>query len=63
MVRATAVRAWGTAAWVATALEDGVRDPGRHIMYNRQVLFNLTIKFLVVRSFTDKPNGSNSIEH
>jgi hypothetical protein len=63
VVRATAVRAWGTAVWAATALEDGVRDPGRHIMYNRQVLFDLTIKFLVVRSFTDKPNGSNSIEH
>jgi formate-dependent phosphoribosylglycinamide formyltransferase (GAR transformylase) len=63
VVRATAVRAWGTAARVATALEDGVRDPRRRIVYNGQVIFDLTITFLVVRSFTDKPNGSNFIEH
>jgi formate-dependent phosphoribosylglycinamide formyltransferase (GAR transformylase) len=63
VVGATIVRAWGTAARAATALEDGVRDPGRRIMYNGPVLFDLTITFLVVRSFTDKPNGSNSIEH
>jgi formate-dependent phosphoribosylglycinamide formyltransferase (GAR transformylase) len=63
MVRATAVRAWGTVARAAIALEDGVRDPGRRIVYKGLVLFDLTITFLVVRSFTDKPNGSNSIEH
>jgi hypothetical protein len=38
-------------------------DLGRRIMYNGSVLFDLTITFRVVRSFTDKPNGSNSIEH
>jgi hypothetical protein len=32
-------------------------------MYNGLMLFDLTITFLVVRSFTDKSNGSNSIEH
>jgi hypothetical protein len=63
MVRATAVKVWGTAARAATALEDGMRDPGRHIVYNGQVIFDLTIMFLVVRSFTDKSNGSNFIEH
>jgi hypothetical protein len=70
MVRATAVRAWGTAvrAWrtaarVATALEDGVRDLGRRIMYSGPVLFDLTTTFLVVRSFTNKLNESNYIEH
>jgi formate-dependent phosphoribosylglycinamide formyltransferase (GAR transformylase) len=46
-----------------TALEDGVRNPGRRIVYSGPVLFDLTITFLVVRSFTDKSNGSNSIEH
>jgi formate-dependent phosphoribosylglycinamide formyltransferase (GAR transformylase) len=63
VVGAIAVRAWGTAARAATTLEDGVRDPGRRIVYNRLVLFDLTITFLVVRSFTDKPNRSNFIEH
>jgi formate-dependent phosphoribosylglycinamide formyltransferase (GAR transformylase) len=63
VVGATIVRAWGTIARAATALEDGVRDPGRHIVYNGSVLFDLTITFLVVRSFTDKPNRSNFIEH
>jgi formate-dependent phosphoribosylglycinamide formyltransferase (GAR transformylase) len=63
MVGATVVRAWGTAARATTTLEDGVRDLGRRIVYNGTVLFDLTITFLVVRSFTDKPNGSNSIEH
>jgi hypothetical protein len=29
----------------------------------RPVLFDLMITFLVVRSFTDKPNESNFIEH
>jgi hypothetical protein len=33
MVRAIAVRAWGTAVRAATTLEDGVRDPGRLIVY------------------------------
>jgi hypothetical protein len=63
VVGATVVRAWGTTVRVATMLEDGVRDPGRRIMYSGPVLFDLTITFLVVRFFTDKPNGSNSIEH
>jgi formate-dependent phosphoribosylglycinamide formyltransferase (GAR transformylase) len=48
---------------VATALEDGVRDTERRIVYNGPVLFDLMITFLVVRSFIDKLNGSNSIEH
>jgi hypothetical protein len=59
VVGATTVRAWGTTARAATTLEDGVRDPGRCIVYNGPVLFDLTITFLVVRSFTDKPNGKN----
>jgi formate-dependent phosphoribosylglycinamide formyltransferase (GAR transformylase) len=63
MVGATTVRAWGTTARAATVLEDGVRDPGRRIVYSRLVLFDLTITFLVVRSFTDKSNMSNFIEH
>jgi formate-dependent phosphoribosylglycinamide formyltransferase (GAR transformylase) len=63
VVGATTVRAWGTAARVATALEDGVRDTERRIVYNGPVLFDLMITFLVVRSFIDKLNGSNSIEH
>jgi hypothetical protein len=62
VVEATTVRAWGTAVRVATTLEDGVRDPRRRIVYSGPVLFDLTITFLVVRSFTDKPNGSNSIK-
>jgi formate-dependent phosphoribosylglycinamide formyltransferase (GAR transformylase) len=57
------VGAWGTAVRVAIALEDGVKDPERRIVYNGTVLFDLTITFLVVKSFTDKSNGSNSIEH
>jgi hypothetical protein len=55
-----------TAAVVATAattVDDDVKELGRRIVYNGPVLFDLTITFLVVRSFTDKPNGSNSIEH
>jgi formate-dependent phosphoribosylglycinamide formyltransferase (GAR transformylase) len=63
VVGATTVRAWETAARAATTLEDGVRDLERHIVYSGSVLFDLTITFLVVRSFTDKPNGSNSTEH
>jgi hypothetical protein len=62
MVGATTVRVWGTTVRTATSLEDGVRNPGRRIVYNGPVLFNL-ITFLVVRSFTDKPNVLNSIEH
>jgi hypothetical protein len=49
VVGATVVRAWGTAAKVATALEDGVRDPGRYIVYSGTVLFDLTITFLVTK--------------
>jgi formate-dependent phosphoribosylglycinamide formyltransferase (GAR transformylase) len=63
VVGATIIRAWGTAARAATALENRVRDLRRRIVYNGPVLFDLMITFLVVRSFTDKPNGSNSIEH
>jgi formate-dependent phosphoribosylglycinamide formyltransferase (GAR transformylase) len=63
VVGATTVRAWGTAAMAATMLEDEVRDLRRRIMYNEPTLFDLTITFLVVRSFTDKSNISNSIEH
>jgi hypothetical protein len=54
VVGATVVRAWGIAARVATTLEDGVRDPGRRIVYSGPVLFDLTITFLVVRSFTEQ---------
>jgi hypothetical protein len=63
VVRAIAVRAWRTAARADTTLEDGVRDPRRCIVYSGPVLFDPTITFLIVRFFTDKPNGSNSIEH
>jgi formate-dependent phosphoribosylglycinamide formyltransferase (GAR transformylase) len=63
VVGATTVRAWGIVARAATSLEDGVRDPRRRIIYNGPVLFDLTITFLVVRSFTDKLNESNFIEH
>jgi hypothetical protein len=35
----------------------------RRSVYSRSVLFDLAITFLVVRSFTDKPKGSNFIEH
>jgi hypothetical protein len=50
MVGATTVRAWETAARTTTALEDGVRDPKRHIVYSEPMLFDLTITFLIVRS-------------
>jgi hypothetical protein len=43
--------------------EEGVVEPGRHIVCNGPVLFDLMITFWVVRSFTDKPKGPNSIEH
>jgi hypothetical protein len=36
---------------------------GRQSVYSRPVLFDLAITFLVLRSFTDKPKGSNFIEH
>jgi hypothetical protein len=38
-------------------------EVGRRSVYNGPVLFDLAITFLVVRSFIDKPKGSNSIEH
>jgi formate-dependent phosphoribosylglycinamide formyltransferase (GAR transformylase) len=50
-------------AIAATAVDGDVKELGRRIVYSGSVLFDLTITFLVVRSFTDKPNGSNSIEH
>jgi hypothetical protein len=50
-------------AIAATTVDGDVKELGRHIVYSGPVLFDLTITFLVVRSFTDKPNGSNSIEH
>jgi hypothetical protein len=45
------------------ALTNGVVDSGRRNVYSGPVLFDLTIMFWVERSFIDKPNGSNSIEH
>jgi hypothetical protein len=36
---------------------------GRRSVYSGPVLLDLAITFLVVKSFTDKPKGSNSIEH
>jgi hypothetical protein len=36
-------------------LEDEVRDPGRRIVYNGSVLFDLMITFLVVRSCQEQP--------
>jgi formate-dependent phosphoribosylglycinamide formyltransferase (GAR transformylase) len=50
-------------ATAATAVDGDVKELGRRIVYSGPVLFDLTITFLVVRSFTDKSNGSNSIEH
>jgi hypothetical protein len=35
----------------------------RQTMYNGPVLLDLAIMFLVLRSFADKPKGSNSIDH
>jgi hypothetical protein len=70
MTETTMPRGWsnsskdvGAAAKAAIAPDEGVIDLGRRIVYNGLVLFNLTITFLVQRSFTDKPNGSNSIDH
>jgi hypothetical protein len=51
------------AAGVATAGDGDVKELGRRIVYSGPVLFDLTITFLIVRSFTDKPNGSNFMEH
>jgi hypothetical protein len=68
MTKTTVPRGWSNSKGMrnnskaATALEDGVRDPGRRIVYNGPVLFDLMIMFLVVRSFIDKLNGSNFIE-
>jgi hypothetical protein len=50
-------------ATAETAVDGDVKELGRRIVYSGPVLFDLTITFLVVRSFTDKPNGSNFIEH
>jgi hypothetical protein len=47
----------------ATIVDGDVKELGRRIVYSGPVLFDLTITLLVVRSFTNKPNGSNSIEH
>jgi hypothetical protein len=63
VVGATAPRACGVAARATMAPADGVVDPGRRNVYSGPVLFDLTITFWVERSFTDKPNGSNYIEH
>jgi hypothetical protein len=49
-------------ATAATTVDDDVKELGRRIVYSGPVLFDLMITFLVVRSFTDKPNGSNSME-
>ncbi len=62
----TTVRAYGAAATADMAhgemwLEG--TEPGRRNVYSGPVLFDLTITVRVVRSFTDKPNGSNSREH
>jgi hypothetical protein len=62
---ATAARIRGAAMTDMT--HDEVRleavELGRRSVYSGPVLFDMAITFLVVRSFTDKPKGSNSIEH
>jgi hypothetical protein len=63
VVGAIAARACGVAAREAMAPAIGVADLGRHSVYSEPVLFNLTILFWVERYFTDRANGSNSIEH
>jgi hypothetical protein len=50
-------------ATTATTVDGDVKKLGRRIVYNGPVVFDLMITFLVVRSFTDKSNGSNSMEH
>jgi hypothetical protein len=61
----TAARIRGAA--MADMAHDEVRleavELRRRSMYSGPVLFDLAITFLVVRSFTDKPKRSNSIEH
>jgi hypothetical protein len=58
------VTAAGAAEETTATAAGGVwKELGRRIVYSGPVLFDLTITFFVVRSFTDKPNGSNSIEH
>jgi hypothetical protein len=60
-----------TTARIRAAMADMVHDEvwleamelRRRSVYSGPVLFDLAITFLVVRSFTDKPKGSNSIEH
>jgi hypothetical protein len=44
-----------------TVPEEGVVELGRRIVYNGPVLFDMMITLRVVRSFTDKPKGSNFI--
>jgi hypothetical protein len=44
-------------ATAATTVDGDVKELGRRIIYSGPVLFDLTITFLVVRSFTDKPKG------
>jgi hypothetical protein len=50
-------------ATAATTVDGNLKELGRRIVYSGPVLFDLTITFLVVRSFSDKPNGLNSMEH
>jgi hypothetical protein len=50
-------------ATAATTVDGDVKELERRIVYNGLMLFDLTITFLVVRSFTDKPNRSNSMKH
>jgi hypothetical protein len=61
--RSNSSKGVGVAAIVVTVPNEGVTNSGICIVYNRPVLFDLMIMFLIVRSFTDKPKGSNSIEH
>jgi hypothetical protein len=63
MAGATTARVCGVAARAAMASDEGVVNPGKRSVYSGLVLFDLTITFQVERSFTDKPNGSNSIEY
>jgi hypothetical protein len=49
---------------VGAATEDeGVEHDGRHMVYRGPKLSHLVIMFVVKRSFTERPKGSNSIEH
>jgi hypothetical protein len=62
---ATAARIRGTA--MADMTHGEVRleavELRQQSVYSGSVLFDLAIMFLVVRSFTNKLKGSNSIEH